>query len=39
MEAFATLYNAEYYQRFLNHDVRPDGRSLSSSRSLQITSG
>ena len=39
MEAFATLYAAEYYQRFLSHNVRPDGRPTTACRKITVTTG
>ena len=35
-EAFKQLYPEQYYAKFINSNLRPDGRSLSSARNTSI---
>ena len=35
-EAFKQLYPEQYYAKFINSNLRPDGRSLSSARATSI---
>lgn len=35
-EAFKQLYLEQYYAKFINSNLRPDGRSLSSARTTSI---
>eukprot|EP01116_Phalansterium_solitarium_P016804 TRINITY_DN3983_c0_g1_i2.p1 TRINITY_DN3983_c0_g1~~TRINITY_DN3983_c0_g1_i2.p1 ORF type:complete len:321 (-),score=23.88 TRINITY_DN3983_c0_g1_i2:12-905(-) len=39
MESFRKIYPSEFYRKFLVHNVRPDGRSLSSVRQTTVSCG
>lgn len=39
MDAFRKIYPEEYYRKFLEQNVRPDGRGLTSVRKTVITLG
>ena len=38
-DAFRRLYPEQYFQRFLDDDIRPDGRTLGRSRATNIGIG
>lgn len=39
MEAFKRIYPEDYYLKFLEHKLRPDGRVLNATRKTVITTG
>ena len=39
MDAFRKIYPEEYYRKFLEQNVRPDGRGLTAVRKTVITLG
>lgn len=38
-EAYRTLYPSDFIERFLKEEIRPDGRELLGTRSINISTG